>query len=183
MTWMLEPLHGPVVAAVAAAIVSPAAAIVLCLVAERRAFRLQEQYLAFVFGDLALAASIGAGANAYGVVAVCIPLVLAAGVLALGLVLGVVQGWHDVASRRYTWGQVFSPTKLWHQVVAIPLLLCWLTVGVVATIVTRHWLGLAVWLGGVAVWLVFMIYNRSHPKSAHVDVLARWRRPTTEETR
>lgn len=99
--WLLEPLrHGGAVALLSGVLISPIGGIVLRIVAERRAFRLREQYLAFVFGDVALAVSIAAGGHVLRSSANDLLSFAAPTVFGLGFVFGVAQGCHDVVLGR-----------------------------------------------------------------------------------
>jgi hypothetical protein len=179
MSGLLEPLrHVAIIASAAAVIVSPVAGILLCVLVERRPFRLREQYLAFAIGDIGLAVGIGAGAHVLDGATPRIPALLPVALVVVGLVVGVVQGIHDVTSGRYTRGQVMSPTKLWHQLVVLPMALCWVPVSVIAIVLARNWLALTIWTGGIVMWLALMIYDRFHPKAAHVEAFWWSREPT-----
>lgn len=173
MTFFMEPLvHGGLVAASAAAVVSPLAGAVLCVAVERRSFRLGDQYRAFVFGDLGLAVGIGAGGHALAGADALESVAWTA--LLAGLVVGVSQAVSDVTAQRYSWLQTLSPTKIWHQMITVPLLSCWLSVSIAAIVSERDRLAAAVWICGVVVWTACMYYDRTRPRSPHVDFY--WRR-------
>jgi len=101
-------------------LVSPIGLALLVLTVERRPFRLGDQYLSFLIGDVLLAVAVGVGfaverhSSAWSRW-LLIPIVT-------GLLFGWWQTHSEIANGAYTTSQALSPSKLWHQFVCYPLL-------------------------------------------------------------
>jgi len=164
--------HGPLLAAAASLLVSPGMMVALALIVERRAWLLVEQYTAFVFGDVALAGAVAAGAASWSRTPASVRVLIDNWqwtVLAAGLIAGLLQWRLEFNQGSYSKGQSLSPTKIWHQVVIIPVLATWVLSAIVAAVGSGDVVGSLIALGCVLLWGVLIVYDFSHPKPAHVD--------------
>ena len=166
--------EGAVTALFLSLAVSPLALFAVALIVERRRLKIKDQYAAFIYGDVALAVSVAAGAAAWGASTAADQ----AGIevaqwffLVFGFITAAGQGIHEVRSGTYTRSQALSPTKIWHQAAIIPLLTA--AVGCALIVTCQQW-NTAPWalllaIAGVVVWLAMMGFDQKHPKEAHIN--------------
>lgn len=145
--------------------VSIGALAVIEVVVERRRFLVRNQYLAFLPGDvlLSLAAAIGWWGRQPGE-----PTTLWYGAPAVaGLAYGAVQMSVEVHTGQVSRGLAFSPSHLWHQLVTYPVLAA--LVLSAFRLAADHPARLALMCPLVLAWAGLVVWDRSHPKPAHVD--------------
>ena len=146
-------------------LVSPIGLALVVMLVERRPFVLTDQYMAFLVGDVLLAAAAGAGFSAADNRPLwswwlLVPLIT-------GVIFGRWQTGHEVAKGVYSYGEAYSPSKLYHQFVCYPIL---------ATLLCRslyfardHWAAITVVVVLIVIWGAANVWDWSHPKSPHQD--------------
>jgi hypothetical protein len=172
IAWLLA--QGAITALLVSLAVSPFGLIALSVLLERRPWHLRDQFAAFLYGDMALAGIVAAGAVMWPTVPDRMRSTagwLEAALVLGGLVTGVLQARSELRRGVYTRAQVLSPTKIWHQVVIIPYLSAAVGLSLCAAVVqhaSQPVLALAS-LSGLLFWAAMMVYDQSHPKVAHRD--------------
>ncbi|MEU9096545.1 hypothetical protein [Streptomyces sp. NPDC048361] len=169
--------HGPAWALLASFAVSPGVPALLALVLERRLLRPRHEFTAFLYGDPALAVSCAAGVLLAGSPGASVPVAgwPAVAMMVLPPAFGVWQARSELRAGLYTWAQLLSPTKLWHQVVVYPLmtylvggaLLRGLTSGIGGPAGPARWAVLAVMAGGFLFWMAANVHDRRRPRVGH----------------
>jgi len=169
------PLHWhPALLALTAFAVSPGLHLLASPLLEGRKVTWHDDYPAVLIGDplLALAAGLAASISQPGGphgwpaswIAGC-------AWLAGGWAFGSWQSRHELATGRYTLGQILSPTKLWHQFIVYPVLGYWVTAaecsGLSAAGTPAHRLQTAAIIACTATWAILAWNALRHPKPGH----------------
>lgn len=166
--------HGPLLALAASLLVSPVLPAGMAVMVEHQRWRWSQQYKAFAIGDIALAVTVSAGAavqpsasdDLWGAVSRWQYWVLLAAVT-----LSLWQWRDEVKHGIYTRSQALSPTKVWHQVLTVPLISVWVFGALILTGAQyrQHPLATLIASAGVIVWLALMAYDKRHPQQGHVE--------------
>lgn len=166
--------EGPLAAFLLSLALSPLAMIALTIGIEHRPWRLKDQYAAFIYGDVALAFTVAAGASAWATATLQSRSDVSTSqwaMLVIGLFTGVGQWAAEVHDGTYTRGQALSPTKIWHQIVILPLLTP--AVGSSLLVLVPQWetrpATFTVGCLGVVLWVALFLHDQTHPKVAHAD--------------
>ena len=169
------PLHWhPALLALTAMAVSPGVHLLASPLLEGRKVTWRDDYAAVLIGDplLALAAGLAAGlAQPGGPRGWPASWIAGCAWLAGGWAFGWWQSRHELATGRYTRGQILSPTKLWHQFIVYPLLGYWVTAAVWSGLGTAdtpaHRVQAAAVIACTATWAALAWDAIRHPKPGH----------------
>lgn len=161
--------YGPLVTLAVYLAISPVGPVLLVLAAERRLVRPRDDYLSFLFGDVLLAVAVAVSVDRRPAAICGMPPVAQWSVLAAGVVAGVAQWRLELRGGAYSRPQAVSPSKIWHQVLTLPLFGAGLLNIVFADVIGRV-TGLPVYLlqaAAVAGWLLLLVHDNRGLKLGH----------------
>lgn len=161
--------HGPAIALAIYLAISPVGPAFLVMLAERRLVRPREDYLSFLFGDVLLAVAVAASVNEQPPAVCGMRPVAQWGLFAGGIVFGVAQWRHELRSGAYSRAQSRAPSKIWHQLLTLPLFASGL-LNVVLADFTGRVAGSPLYVlqaAGVGGWLLLLVYDNRTLKLGH----------------
>lgn len=132
---------------------------------EKRRFVLRERTMAFLIGDIFLAAAIFTGAMSREDERFFHPWLLTMFIPAI--LFGYWQIHYEVRCGHHSSAQAWSPSKLYHQFIIYPVVLS-LLVGA-ATVAWGDWTALAAMSAMWSVWAVLNMRDKRIRKSTHIE--------------
>lgn len=161
--------HGAVAALLVMLVVSPVGPGLLAFVLERRLLRPRSDYLSFLFGDVLLAVGVATVVGGLQRGDCSLSSTVQESAVLAGLLVGAVQWLWEVRAGAYSASQAVAPTKIWHQVVALPLLTGWVTAVGLLLAASGAWLSwrTLVALGCLSGWVCLLARDNRHVKLGH----------------